>query len=534
MDQDRPWSRGRTGWGSEGLGHREGAEGLSHSPRRMYHSGAQSHPKYLTNRPIWDDTVHDLASMRLTPAELARKLASRQSSNLVLARAQLLEQSRKPGSHSPNLPPSLAARLQAARQQSIDSILAQSNATLMASQKIRQSEQSEQQERDTTHPHPAPDGQEETEVSEIVKKADTSGKTTPQLRDVLESTQDNLEKLKTLKSSPSRKPQKHATLPRPSSAVPREAVDKTMVPDEPRPQSAPQKPARRLSADGAATKTSLDHTITMVVNTCRELWQQLQEERVTRERLQQQLHQQGSVITTLTAELLQIQDQQEAILREVTDARASGLWGGEPDISGMSSYNIDRGEDFATSQVYGMRSSGSRPGTQSLAGRHPQRSILRANRTIHQPHLRQPPPYQPHQQSRAYTSLPYQPPHSPRPHQPSPGSRDSSPPLVGLSAVRGEGNGNGNYRNSISKQIREALASGVSPGTSYASEGSKITSHLNVESMQQEPLDDLKTLEKERIGDNSSLSSANKENDVSRISENVMESTITEMLEKKN
>lgn len=39
----------------------------------------------------------------------------------------------------------------------------------------------------------------------------------------------------------------------------------------------------------------------MVVNTCKELWLQLEEERLTREHLQQQLQQQGNVITTLTA-----------------------------------------------------------------------------------------------------------------------------------------------------------------------------------------------------------------------------------------
>lgn len=42
------------------------------------------------------------------------------------------------------------------------------------------------------------------------------------------------------------------------------------------------------------------HNFQMVVNTCRELWQQLEEERLTRERLTQQLQQQGNVITTLT------------------------------------------------------------------------------------------------------------------------------------------------------------------------------------------------------------------------------------------
>lgn len=57
--------------------------------------------------------MHDLASMRLTPAELARKLATRQSSNKVIARAQLLEQSRRSGSQGISLPPTLAARLQA-------------------------------------------------------------------------------------------------------------------------------------------------------------------------------------------------------------------------------------------------------------------------------------------------------------------------------------------------------------------------------------------------------------------------------------
>lgn len=54
--------------------------------------------------------------MRLTPAELARKLASRQSTNMALARAQLLDQSRRSGPQSLSLPPVLAARLQARQQ----------------------------------------------------------------------------------------------------------------------------------------------------------------------------------------------------------------------------------------------------------------------------------------------------------------------------------------------------------------------------------------------------------------------------------
>lgn len=70
----------------------------------------------MTNVISFQDTVHDLASMRLTPAELARKLASRQSANKAVVRAQLLEQSRRSG-YSSNLPPALTARIQAARQQ---------------------------------------------------------------------------------------------------------------------------------------------------------------------------------------------------------------------------------------------------------------------------------------------------------------------------------------------------------------------------------------------------------------------------------
>ncbi|XP_064082243.1 uncharacterized protein LOC135198518 isoform X2 [Macrobrachium nipponense] len=308
MDQDRPWSRGRSGWGSEGLGLREGAEGHSQSPRRMYHSGAQSHHKYLSNRPVWDDTVHDLASMRLTPAELARKLASRQSSNLVLARAQLLEQSRRPGSHNPNLPPALAARLQAARQQTVDSVLAQSNAMLLASQKIRQGEQVEH-DQESSRQHQNPGAQQDASTTENIKQEGMSGRTTPQPKDLVK----NAESHKTTKSAPSPVHVKTVKEDKPGLGS-GDSADKSSTQTTPK---HPQKPARRLSADSAATRTSLDHTITMVVNTCRELWQQLQEERVTRERLQQQLHQQGNVITTLTSELLQIQDQQEAILREL-------------------------------------------------------------------------------------------------------------------------------------------------------------------------------------------------------------------------
>ncbi|XP_068206729.1 uncharacterized protein [Palaemon carinicauda] len=598
MDQERPWSRGRSGWGSDGLGHREGTDSHSQSPRRVYHSGPQSHHKYTSNRPIWDDTVHDLASMRLTPAELARKLASRQSSNLVLARAQLLEQSRRPGSHNPNLPPALAARLQAARQQSVDSVLAQSNAMLLASQKIRQSEYIEQGQESSQmhrnpgahesttgawlrtglctctvsrdechHPHPPPpgqsrysapqdlslrrlcshkeklthsgsgnhyrspysyqqrDGQEDTSATENTRREGSSGRTTPQPTDMLKAAENH----KTVKPATSPVPPKEVKGKRSELGTPRDSGEKSSAQTTPKLPVNVQKPARRLSADGAATRTSLDHTITMVVNTCRELWQQLQEERVTRERLQQQLHQQGNVITTLTSELLQIQDQQEAILQEVSDARASGLWGGDTDFLG--GIDVDRGEDLAMGHTMGSRSGGGRPSPQLASGRHPQRSILRANRTIHQPHLRQSPPYQSHHQSRTFTPLPYQPPHSPRPHQPSPGSRDSSPPLSGVPPImRSEANSN-HYRSSISKQIRDALSSGQA--SSYASDLTKISSQLNKETMQLESSQEMKSMDKERVCiEKQASSSANKENAMSHVDGNVMDSGVTELQEK--
>ncbi|XP_068206730.1 uncharacterized protein [Palaemon carinicauda] len=514
MDQERPWSRGRSGWGSDGLGHREGTDSHSQSPRRVYHSGPQPHHKYTSNRPIWDDTVHDLASMRLTPAELARKLASRQSSNLVLARAQLLEQSRRPGSHNPNLPPALAARLQAARQQ-IYGCGGQGYGCGGTGGCCG-----------TTYwVYCITDGREDTSATENTRREGSSGRTTPQPTDMLKAAENH----KTVKPATSPVPPKEVKGKRSELGTPRDSADKSSAQTTPKLPVNVQKPARRLSADGAATRTSLDHTITMVVNTCRELWQQLQEERVTRERLQQQLHQQGNVITTLTSELLQIQDQQEAILQEVSDARASGLWGGDTDFLG--GIDVDRGEDLAMGHTMGSRSGGGRPSPQLASGRHPQRSILRANRTIHQPHLRQSPPYQSHHQSRTFTPLPYQPPHSPRPHQPSPGSRDSSPPLSGVPPImRSEANSN-HYRSSISKQIRDALSSGQA--SSYASDLTKISSQLNKETMQLESSQEMKSMDKERVGiEKQASSSANKENAMSHVDGNVMDSGVTELQEK--
>ena len=60
------------------------------------------------------DSVSDLTSMQLSANELANRISSRQSRNLNLARAELLERSRNP--RHP-LPPALAARLRAATSQ---------------------------------------------------------------------------------------------------------------------------------------------------------------------------------------------------------------------------------------------------------------------------------------------------------------------------------------------------------------------------------------------------------------------------------
>ncbi|KAB7505832.1 hypothetical protein Anas_00187 [Armadillidium nasatum] len=68
---------------------------------------------------------------------------------------------------------------------------------------------------------------------------------------------------------------------------------------------------------------NLNNTIQLVVKTCEALWQQLEEERLTRQRLHFQLQEQRSIITTLTAELLQIQEHQELILKELHASRSS-------------------------------------------------------------------------------------------------------------------------------------------------------------------------------------------------------------------
>ncbi|KAF2353405.1 hypothetical protein FHG87_015842 [Trinorchestia longiramus] len=71
---------------------------------------------------------------------------------------------------------------------------------------------------------------------------------------------------------------------------------------------------------------NLDKTLQLVVSTCEALWSQLQQERQTRQQLQEHLQRQGAVIGDLTSELLQIQEQQEDILQEVQLARSSLLW----------------------------------------------------------------------------------------------------------------------------------------------------------------------------------------------------------------
>ncbi|XP_071537336.1 uncharacterized protein [Panulirus ornatus] len=328
MEPEHSWPRGRHGWNNDGL--RSGLrEGDIQSARRMHHSGSPSH-KFRPNRPIWDDTIHDLASMRLNQAELARKLASRQSSNKLLARAQLLEQSRWSGSYSPNLPPALAARLQAARQQSVDFILAQSNSALMASQKMRQSDTSSPLDLKAMQRHQEPDGAEEVSLYEYDVKQEGPRKTNLQNDGFDSSTNDHDEirpvrvdmKNETVKSHDIKNKTETST------GTSKETGQKDLPEGAPKQKASSSKSTKETRkpfdiSQCAATRASLDHTITMVVNTCRELWLQLEEERFTRERLQQQLQQQGNVITTLTAELLQIQDQQEAILQEIREALAS-------------------------------------------------------------------------------------------------------------------------------------------------------------------------------------------------------------------
>ncbi|XP_037783961.1 putative uncharacterized protein DDB_G0291608 [Penaeus monodon] len=525
MDQERAWIRGRLAWSNESLA-TPLREGVSQPQRRMHHSGPPS-LKFKHNRPAWDDSVHDLTSMRLTPTELARKLASRQSSNLVLARAQLLEQSRRPGVHSPNLPPSLAARLQAARQQSVESILAQSSATLLTSQKVRQAESKSMHDLDLRR-NQEPDGAEDPSQASSHMQNEKSRRTPPVDHQV-----DKTEsKLKLLTES-----MKENSY---SYSVPKGAKEKEGMAQGATATTKPGLDDKRGidPTHGASTRTSLDHTITMVVNTCRELWQQLEEERLTRERLTQQLQQQGNVITTLTTELLQIQEQQESILREVSDARASGLWGFEGDLSGGSSGSTE-GDDIGSSHSLSGKVVGGRPSSQTVSSRHPQRSILRATRTIHTPHLRQQSPMYSTMQhsSRSHQSSPlmglsHQAPHSPRPHQASPRPHRSPSPQSTLSIDRSESWSHIGYRSSVSRQIRDALTN--SQNITPKSEISK--SHMSFSKVSDDGTLGSKQLEKEKkhTGERQSIPVSNKENDVqSALEANAMDSTISDLAEKK-
>lgn len=407
--------------------------------------------------------------MRLTPAELARKLASRQSTNMMLARAQLLERSRRSGSQGPlSLPPNLASRLQAARQQSVESILAQSSNTLLASQKVRQVEAAAEQ-REEEPEHNIQSGSMREVVPEDKKEA-AQPSPHPQERDQptagdssITSTGkagDVADKGKTANSQVLKEVSDHTGKAASQSGSPGKAVELRRSDLK----AAKDAPRQIDMSEIAATRTSLDHTINMVVNTCRELWLQLEEERLTREHLQRQLQLQGNVITTLTAELLQIQDQQEAILREVSDARASGLWGtGELELGEEAAGDFMLSGHIAPGRVHASRSS-----HYQLPGRHPQRSILRATRTIHAPHQRQPPQSvgRTHQTNHATLPMPQRAPHSPHPHQPSSRThthnlqmhRPSPPPEAPLSP-RPESASLNSYKASISRQIRDALVS---------------------------------------------------------------------------
>ncbi|XP_050711527.1 putative uncharacterized protein DDB_G0291608 [Eriocheir sinensis] len=487
MEQDQHWQRGRhSSWSSDG---RDGGGG--HSPRRMHHSGSPSH-RFKPNKPVWDDTVQDLASMRLTPAELARKLASRQSTNMALARAQLLDQSRRSGPQSLFLPPVLAARLQA-RQQSVDSILAQSNSTLLASQKVRQTEATVRLEEE----EPAHESRTAAVESALVDQNQKSqlnpdheergGVTTNDSNftiNVKAGNENDKGKALDLPAKGACNLDQYKATSRTDTC--RNIAERRQT--ELRTARETSRPIDRSQI--AATRTSLDHTITMVVNTCRELWLQLEEERLTREHLQQQLQQQGNVITTLTAELLQIQEQQEAILQEVSDARASGLWGaGEVELGGDGRADM-LGSHIPSGKLHGLRSS-----PHQTSSRHPQRSILRATRTIHQPHQRQSPQSlgRTHQSNHPTLPSSHRPPHSPRPHQPSSRShthslqmhRPSPPPEPPLSP-RPDSASLASYKASVARQIRDALGNENSvPG---ARERNSSTSSLGYSTVPEEAL----------------------------------------------
>lgn len=522
MDSNGPWIRGGRGRGVGGSGiggggWRERGTETDIQTLPVRRTGTTPH-KMRGTRPVWDDTVHDLASMRLSPGELARKLASRQSCNLVVARAQLLDQSRGVGHRGISLPPSLAARLQAARTQSVESIIAQSHATLMASQQLRQIDEGEiiksQASRSQQSPksprrygadrnmQPIPENDVElgsllrnskTAITEGVLSTDSPvGSATnspahrlrsrsPQITVTFEGEKqsavhdngddsqfDNTPSDNTKNEGPRSKfsgdaasaiaSHSNIMLQKTDSEESKESRDDSGGTSSSSQQEgssdAKDSPAHGVAALGPgssavqrvkekkaaaqyaaqaqamATRTSLDHTIQMVVHTCEELWAQLEEERVTREELQKQLQHQGNVITTLTTELLQIQDQQESILQEVSEARASGLWGSypteelDPILSRMEHVSHRTQNIMTHSAPAGLASyvpqispavlhlahrqvtalpprlqqqhsyPPQHPSFQSPASVPMQRSILRATRTLHTQPQRQSPPRQ--------------------------------------------------------------------------------------------------------------------------------------------
>ena len=108
------------------------------------------------------------------------------------------------------------------------------------------------------------DGQEDTSATESVRPGNASGRTTPQPKGSLKASEVESGNDSTMKTAPSPSHSKGDAKEKPSAGTLKDIADKGSTQTTPRHLNVPPKPARRLSADGAATRTSLDHTITVI------------------------------------------------------------------------------------------------------------------------------------------------------------------------------------------------------------------------------------------------------------------------------
>ncbi|XP_076068135.1 uncharacterized protein LOC143040698 isoform X2 [Oratosquilla oratoria] len=344
-----------------------------------------------TGRPAWDGTANDLSSMKLTSAELAQKLASRRSNNLAIARAELLDRAKRSPASRRRLTAAVLGRLRNANQQNLQDVLAQSSETLALSKRVR-----EQASR--------PDILVSDQLVPVGRASLDHGSDSDSEPQALNAT-DKINRIKSfygkqdglggLAKSPKHTPGSKALTARLSaeSGSDTDTSHSSIQTASPKTKNDMQlntRPPNHLQRERmlqagltpemlkSAHRASMDRTIQMVVTTCRELWNRLEEERIAREQLHEQLQQQGNVIKTLTAELLQIQDQQERILGEMNQARAAGLLSRPRPLGthgGYSSGSLGLGPDYSPSYY--------RSNTMSrYSYNQPQRSILKQSTSL--------------------------------------------------------------------------------------------------------------------------------------------------------